>query len=148
MIGALLRRPVGVLRRRILEGLAARGFGDLHSAHLNVFQHPGPRGLRPTELAAAAGMTKQAMNHLLGQLESLGYVERRPLTPGSRGVAIWPTHRGEAAIKAIRSVISGVEGEWAAAMGADRYRTLRALLVDLNSVVEPDRGSATTSRAK
>jgi len=141
MIGALLRRPVGVLRRRVLEGLAARGFGDLHGPHLSVFQHPGPEGLRPTEIAAAAGMSKQAMNHVLGQLESLGYVERRPVRKGARAVAIWPTARGNAAIKAMRSVIAGVEAEWAAALGAGRFRALRELLVELNAVLQTESGA-------
>jgi DNA-binding MarR family transcriptional regulator len=138
LLGALLRRPVGALRRRILADLAGRGFDDIHRAHLNVFQFPGPHGRRPSQLAAAAGMTKQAMNHLLGQLESLGYLERRPLPEGARGTVISLTRRGEGAIASIRTTVREVEGEWAAALGSERFRALRALLVDLNALVDDD----------
>jgi DNA-binding MarR family transcriptional regulator len=139
LIGALLRRPVGVLRTRILADLAAQGFGDLHPTHLNVFQHPGPEGLRPSQLATAAGVTKQAMNHLLGQLESLGYLRRRPVRKGSRGTAISLTSRGDRAVAAIRRSIQRVEGEWAAALGIERFQTLRALLTDLETVLDQPR---------
>jgi DNA-binding MarR family transcriptional regulator len=127
-----MRRPIGELRKRILVELAAHDMGDVHPAHLNVFQHPGPRGLRPSELAAAAGMTKQAMNHVLGELEALGYIERRPMKD-ARGTIIWTTKRGDAAIEAIRNAIALVEAEWSDALGAKRYRALRTLLEDLNA---------------
>jgi DNA-binding MarR family transcriptional regulator len=129
-----MRRPIGEMRRRILVDLAEHGMGDVHPAHLNVFQHPGPRGLRPSELAAAAGMTKQAMNHVLGELESLGYIERRPMKE-VRGTIIWTTKRGDAAIEAIRNAIRVVEAEWSDALGAKRYRTLRSLLGSLNEAI-------------
>ena len=131
LIGALMRRPVAELRRRILEHLAARGMSDFRPTYLNVFQHPGPHGARPSELASALSMTKQAMNHLLGELEALGYLERRPMK-GARGTVIWTTKRGDDAIDAIREAIGIVEAEWSAALGANRYRRLRALLVALD----------------
>src|SRR5213595_490833 len=77
LLGALLRTPVDVIHRRIIYGLHEHGFTDLVPAHLAVLRYPGPRGQRPIELAAEANMSKQAMNYLLGQLEALGYVERR-----------------------------------------------------------------------
>ncbi len=77
LVGALLRRPLQRVRRQIHASVVANGFTDIHPAHLNVFQYPGPRGVRPSELARAADMTKQAMNHLLGQLTDRGYLERR-----------------------------------------------------------------------
>ena len=32
--------------------------------------------MRPSELYARTGMTKQALNYLLGQMEALGYLTR------------------------------------------------------------------------
>src|SRR5207248_8861192 len=77
LIGALLRQPLQVVRQHMLEGLHAHGFDDLEAAHLVVLQYPGPHGLRPSELAARVGMTKQAVNYQLGQLERLGYIPAR-----------------------------------------------------------------------
>ena len=48
----LLRRPAQVVRQHVLAGLREAGFDDILPAHLGVFQHPGPDGVRPGELAA------------------------------------------------------------------------------------------------
>ena len=56
LIGALLRRPLQVVRQHMLDKLHESGFGDLEPAHLVVLQYPGPQGLRPTELAARVGI--------------------------------------------------------------------------------------------
>src|SRR5881409_4008354 len=78
MIGALLRTPWEAVQRRMLERLHEHGFADLDFAHLTVFQYPGPQGARPSELAARLGITKQALNYLLGELERLDYLQRQP----------------------------------------------------------------------
>src|SRR3954453_817872 len=78
MIGALLRTPWEAVQRRMLERLHDHGFADLDVAHLNVFQSPGPQGARPSALAARLGITKQALNYLLGELERLDYLQRQP----------------------------------------------------------------------
>src|SRR5271165_6963832 len=76
LIGALLRVPWETVRERMLAGLHQRGYSDLVAAHLNVLLYPGPENMRPLELAARTGMTKQALNYLLGQMETLGYLTR------------------------------------------------------------------------
>src|SRR3954453_12960906 len=76
LIGALLRVPWEAVQRRMLERLHEHGFDDLDAAHLNVFQYPGPQAARPSELAARLGITKQALNYLLGELERLEYLQR------------------------------------------------------------------------
>src|SRR3954467_2239983 len=78
LIGALLRAPWEAVQRHMLERLHERGFADFDAAYLNVFQDPGPQGARPSDLAARLRISKQALNHQLGQLEKLGYLERRP----------------------------------------------------------------------
>src|SRR5213080_111446 len=76
-IGGLLLTPSEAVQRPMLARLHERGFTDLDAAHLNVFQYPGPQGARPSELAARLGVSKQALNYLLGELERLSYIERR-----------------------------------------------------------------------
>jgi DNA-binding MarR family transcriptional regulator len=123
--------PWETLRRRQLEGLHARGFTDLHPAHLTVFQYPGPADVRPVDLAARTRMSKQAMNHLLGQLERLGYVVRRVDTEDHRYTRVDLTDRGEAAIRAIREIILEVEAEWGAKLGPRRLEQLRRMLAEV-----------------
>lgn len=132
MIGALLRMPWEQVVRRMLERLHAQGFDDLDLAHLNLFLYPGPQGARPTELATQRGISKQAANYLLGQLERLGYLERRPAANDARSKRIALTDRGERAAYTIRDAVRDVERDWEAQLGRDRFAQLKTLLLDLN----------------
>ena len=132
LIGALLRIPWEAVQRHMLERLHERGFDDLDPAHLTVFQYPGPQGARPTELATRLQMSKQALNYLLGQLERLGYLERRPDPDDLRSKRVVLTRRGTSAIHVIREAVVDLESAWAKELGARRFSELRRLLVELN----------------
>jgi len=131
LLGALLRMPWEVVRRRMLERLHERGFEDLDLAHLNVFLFPGPQGLKPSELAARMGASKQSVNHLLGQMERLGYLERRDDRDDRRSTRIHLTARGKAVVVTIRQAVMEVERAWERKLGRKRLEQLRALLVEL-----------------
>ena len=132
LIGALLRMPWEHVQRRMLERLHEHGFDDLDAPHLNVLLYPGPQGARPSELAARRGISKQAANYLLGELERLGYVERRPDPDDRRSKRIALTRRGERAGHTIRNAVGEVEREWEKQLGAQRFGQLRSLLLELN----------------
>lgn len=121
----------------MLAGLHARGFTDLTAAHLNVLQHPGPDKVRPSELAARIGMSKQALNYLLGQMEQGGYLQRRDDSGDQRSKRIHLTDRGDRAVKAIREIVMDVEAEWEHELGASQFTELRQLLTRLYSAVTP-----------
>jgi DNA-binding MarR family transcriptional regulator len=126
-----MRMSVDAIRARMLERLHERGFGDVVTAHLVVLGYPGPEGLRPTELAARTGMTKQALNYLLGQMEELGYLTREPDPGDLRSRRIRLTARGARAVRVMRDAVREVEEEWSAALGPGRLELLRELLIDL-----------------
>src|SRR5215204_4023885 len=134
MIGALLRRPWEAVQGRMLERLHDQGFADLDFAHLNVFQYPGPQGARPSELAARLGMTKQALNYLLGELERLQYLQRQPDPDDLRSKRVVLTRRGASAIRVIRETVAEVEAAWAQQLGPERFAQFRALLLELNKL--------------
>jgi DNA-binding MarR family transcriptional regulator len=132
MIGALLRVPWEVVQRHMLERLHERGYDDLDAAHLSVFQYPGPQGARPTELAARLRISKQALNYLLGELERLGYLERRPDPDDLRSKRVALTRRGTSVVRVIREAVSEMETAWSEQLGAERFAQLRASLLELN----------------
>jgi DNA-binding MarR family transcriptional regulator len=132
LIGALVRRPAEAVHLRILREAAQAGFTDLVPAHLAVLRYPGPNGRRPSELAAEVGATKQAMNYLLGQLDRLGYIERRDDPDDLRSKRVHFTPRGEALQRTIRRSVTRIEAELEAELGTASYTQLRALLVRLN----------------
>ena len=136
LLGALMRLPVDQMHRRIIEGLHQHGYTDLVPAHMAVLRYPGPRGQRPVELAAEANMSKQAMNYPLGELERLGYVERRADPGDIRSKRVYMTGRGEAIRKVVRATVRQVEREWARELVADDLEQLRALLVRLQPIVQ------------
>jgi DNA-binding MarR family transcriptional regulator len=126
-----LRIPWEAVRRRMLDRLHQHGHGDLDTPHLTIFQYPGPQGARPSELATRLGVSKQALNYLLGELERLGYLERLrdPADLRSRRIAL--TRRGEHAIEVIRDAVAEIEREWRAKLGARRFAQLQGLLRDI-----------------
>ena len=124
--------PWEFVQRRMLAALHERGFDDLDAAHLNVFQYPGPEGARPSELAARLRISKQALNYLLGELERLGYLERRPDPEDLRSKRVALTSRGTSAVGAIRTAIAEVEAEWAQQLGKSRFEELLGLLRELS----------------
>ena len=131
LIGALLRIPWEAVQRHMLERLHERGFTDLDAAHLNVFQYPGPQGARPSELATRLRISKQALNYLLGELERLGYLERRPDPDDLRSKRVALTRRGTSAVHVIREAVAEVEAAWEQQLGPKRFSQLRGLLAEL-----------------
>src|SRR3954453_12753309 len=134
LIGALLRTPWGAVQQRMLERLHEQGFADLDAAHLNVFQYPGPQGARPSELAARLGVTKQALNYLLGELERLGYLQRQPDPDDLRSKRVALTPRGASAIRVIREAVAEIETKWAQQLGPERFAEFRPLPLDVKQL--------------
>src|SRR5688500_13722330 len=74
----LLSAVGGWMERRHIELLAEAGFDDIRRAHNAVFMHVPAEGIRLTDLAAAAGISKQAMAELVDDVIAKGYLRRVP----------------------------------------------------------------------
>lgn len=127
-----MRMPVDAVRRRIFDDLHAAGFTDLGEAHMAVLRYPGPHGRRPSDLAAELGMSKQAVNYLLGTLEQSGYLRRTDDPDDRRSRRIELTDRGEEVARAIRATVVDIEMQLARELGDRDFAQLRALLERLN----------------
>jgi hypothetical protein len=64
-------------------------------------------------------MSRQATNHIIGQLEALGYLERRAERKGERR-RICLTSRTWGMVKVVHATLLEIQGEWAADIGPDR----------------------------
>jgi DNA-binding MarR family transcriptional regulator len=128
LIGALLRAPAEAIHRRIIHELNAAGFDGLIQPHMAVFRYPSPDGARPGVLAERAGMSKQAMNRLLGSLEDLGYLVRTDAPDEGRARIVHFTKRGHAAYAKAIDVLREIEREWIAELGPKDFRRLKILL--------------------
>lgn len=136
MIGALLRIPREAALRQVLAGLAEAGYRDVRPAHFTVFQHMPPEGIRLTDLADAALLTKQSMGYLVDDLEARGYVERMSDRTDRRAKVVRLTDRGRAVEETVRQVIRRIENDWAARLGEEEYQHLLRLLRTLIAHLE------------
>src|SRR5262249_31111132 len=127
------RTTYQVIRERQFAILREKGFGDLNQPLLNVFLYPGPDGARPSELAERINMTRQAMNYLLGQLEELGYLERR-LDGGHGRRLVFLTGGGWQVRETILAAVKDVEAEWSSVLGRQRFREFLATLAQLSPI--------------
>jgi DNA-binding MarR family transcriptional regulator len=128
LIGALLRIPSEAIHRRIIRELNEAGFKELSLPHIAVFRFPGPDGVRPGVLAERAGMSKQAMNRLLGSLEDLGYLARSDAPGEGRARIVRFTKRGHAAWAKAVAVLWDIEREWRTELGPKDFSKLKEIL--------------------
>jgi DNA-binding MarR family transcriptional regulator len=129
-VGALLRMSYRVSRQRSLQALIEGGFTDLNPALLSAFFYPPPHGVRPIDLAEKANMTKQAMNYLVSQLESLGYMERHAEKTGGRRL-VYLTRRGWMVFETLWVTQLQLQADWAAQLGEERFGKFMNMLRQL-----------------
>ena len=129
-IGALLRLAHQEVLSRLLKALADRGLGDINQAYFGLFQYPPIDGMRPIDLAKRLGISKQALNHLLGQLERLGYLQRRHEQPNGHA-AVYLTERGWLVVESNVATMRQIEADWQQQLGKKRFADLKAALKEL-----------------
>ena len=125
-IGALLLLASQATHRVLLQRLHAAGFDDVRASHFELFRFPGPEGMHPTELADHVGLSKQALNHLLNELESLGYLTRETTSTDGRQRVVRLTDRGLAFAAATKSAVLAIEDELTMILGERRMTRLQA----------------------
>jgi DNA-binding MarR family transcriptional regulator len=85
-------------------------------------------------------MSRQALNYILGQVEELGYLERRSDPDDQRSKRIALTPRGRRAGEVMRKTVLDLEREWSERLGAERFAELKGLLAELSELVGSSRG--------
>lgn len=126
---ALLGPLLAWFHGRHLELMAQRGFDDVRRAHNQVFIHLPGDGLRLTELAMAADVSKQAMGELVDDLAAKGYLRRVPDPDDGRAKLVVWADRGLRAHEATREVFDEIEAELADEMGSSAMEVLRDSLL-------------------
>ena len=100
-----------------LSNLAARS--QVSAAHIHITRHLPLEGSRLTDLAASAGMTKQAMGDLVDQCEAWGLVAREADQRDARARLVRFTPTGLAWLQAFRDAVAQAEDEFRAEVGAE-----------------------------
>ncbi len=118
--------------------LDAAGYGDVRPTHGCVFRFVREDGMRPTELASLAGMTKQSIGEIVDDLAARGYVQRVPDPADRRAKLICLTEKGEEAQRVGFRLFAELERRWADRYGADRIAAMRELLEEIAAAEAPD----------
>ena len=130
-LSILFRDARSAIEAAVRADLAQNGFGDVAPAHSALMREIGEDGARPSELAAHAGVTRQAITKLVDELERLDLVRRDPDPDDGRGVIVRYTDRGRAVLAIARERMLALERGYAAQVGADRWAEVRSTLETL-----------------
>jgi len=129
----LLEMASEALFAEFRQDLVQAGYGDIRPTHGCVFRFVHDDGMRLTELATFAGMTKQSIGEIVDDLGERGYVERFPDPADRRAKLIRLTAKGEQAQATGRTLFAKLEQRLAKRHGRDRVADLRRLLGEIAS---------------
>jgi DNA-binding MarR family transcriptional regulator len=127
-LSVLMTAAERALAADLEEGLRAAGYTDLRAAHAQVFVAMDLEGSRLTDLAARAGMTKQAMGELVRYLEQHGYLQVEPDLRDRRAKLIRPTATGWDAHGVSTGLVADSDRSLAERLGEHALRELRSQL--------------------
>jgi DNA-binding MarR family transcriptional regulator len=94
--------------------------------------------MRTTDLAHAAGITKQSMAYLVTDLGDRGYVEITPDPHDGRAKIVRLTPSGQKAQIAAARISAELETEWAATIGEKQWAQARQTLHLLSKKLEEE----------
>lgn len=127
LLGLAARQMAADLNDKLLEA-GATGQRDSWN---NVMPHIPPAGIRLTDLAARANMTKQAMAELVAEIERRGYLQRAADPADRRAKIIKFTDQGWATVNLALSALGELEAEIAGRLGEPEIRQLRSTLLQI-----------------
>ncbi len=131
----LLMKCARLVNERALSRVKAkapRGRATPRPAHTALFPHIALEGSRVSEIAARAGISKQAVSQLVDDLEELGLVERKSDPSDARARRVVWTARGKRGLLEGLSTLAALEAELEAAVGAAQWQGLAAGLQALH----------------
>ena len=113
------------------EKLAAAGFGDLRPSHRLIIREMFVSNLRPSELAARLGLSKQAVNDLVREFEAMGYITLEPDPDDRRAKRIVATDRGWRTVQVSLKSSNATSRRWAKQDGEARYAVFEEVLREI-----------------
>lgn len=127
-VGILLWDAAGAWHARFVAAMVAAGHPWFGEARGTLLRHIGREGAPQGELAARAGLTKQAVQQHVDALAVDGIVERTPDPADARRKQVRLTPAGRAALADGDRIKGEIEAAYAARLGVERLAALRAAL--------------------
>lgn len=132
-VGSMLRAAWTELVDDVFERLVSAGFDDLRPVHRPILRDLLVSNQRPSELAARLGLSKQAANDLVRELEAKGYITLEPDPDDGRAKRIVATDRGWRASDTAQEASNAAGRRWADLVGQERYIVFEEVLREIVS---------------
>ena len=127
-IGWRLWDAAAVWKEKFAAEMIKAGHDWYGEARSSVVPYIGLEGTRQADIVAKMGVSKQAVQQLIVDLESAGIVYREPDPTDGRGRIVRFTEAGIAAQRDSAKAKKVVEDQMRAELGAENFETLFALL--------------------
>jgi len=116
---------------QVEAALEARGAQDLSPRHATAILLVDKKGVRLTDLAGRAGITKQAMMQVVNDLDRMGLVKRSQDGQDARAKIVTLTAKGEKQRAEASKAVSAAEAKVKRRLGPAKYDALRETLAGL-----------------
>jgi DNA-binding MarR family transcriptional regulator len=120
------------LDAQVDAALEARGASDLSPRHATAILLVDRKGVRLTDMADRAGITKQAMMQVVNDLEGKGLVKRSPDPKDARAKIVSLTAKGQKERAEAGRAVAAAEQRIKRRLGTPAYDTLRATLARIS----------------
>jgi DNA-binding MarR family transcriptional regulator len=127
-LNRMLLEAFRVLDGQVDAALEARGASELSPRHATAILLLDRKGVRLTDLAERAGITKQAMMQVVNDLERMGLVKRTADPSDARAKSVTLTAKGQKERGEAARAVSGVEQRVRRKLGPAKYESLRTTL--------------------
>jgi DNA-binding MarR family transcriptional regulator len=139
-IGWALWQAAQAWKSAFVRAMVGAGHAWFGQARGNLLQHIGASGIRQADLAARAGLTKQAVQQFVDELAADGIVVRVQNSADARARCVVLTDAGHAAMHDARRIKIMIEDDWRRHLGDADFAALDRLLRRLGELSGPDSG--------
>ena len=137
MLLRMLFRATHTMNAEMARRLRARGWETFNPAFTSVLGHLDTEGTTVTTLSQKTGTTRQAVSQLTQTMERAGLLERVPNPRDGRSVVLRHTDDGRRILLDAIEVMTEIEHEYAALIGAGPAEDLKDLLTRLLAEIDP-----------
>lgn len=134
---AIVDRLTRLLATDMLHEAHRRGHDMIRPGHNAVFATLPDEGARASDMAARAGITKQAMGEAIRDMVDLGLVRMSPDPSDRRAKLVTWTEAGLAVARGGKQHMYELEQLWKDTFGEQEYETARKVLEGITDLMTP-----------